>query len=180
MAFLDINDIRPKMVLASDVLSQDRRILLRAGVRLTEKHIVALKALGYLRLEITTARNLYNETHPDQIEQQTAEVIKPNIPPAKIEAVVKTLEVSKPPAEPLEPKPDPVLQQQTDAILKNLFASTKTQAPAASMAEVLRRATIRVIKESEQDVEARRQKAKENGISSGMSALISEHIPSTT
>ena len=30
---------------------------------------------------------------------------------------------------------DPILQQQTDAILKNLFASTKTQAPAASIAE---------------------------------------------
>jgi len=177
MAFLDINDVRPKMVLASDVLSQDRRILLRAGVRLSEKHITALKAMGYLRLEITTARKLYEESHPDQIQLQPAEIVKPDIPPARIKAVVKTLEVSRPPAEPLQP--DPILQQQTDAILKNLFASTKTQAPAASMAEVLRRATMRVIKESAQDVEARRQKAKENGISSGMSALISEHIPST-
>lgn len=177
MAFLDINDVRPKMVLASDVLSQDRRILLRAGVRLSEKHITALKAMGYLRLEITTARKLYEESHPDQIQLQPTEMVKPDIPPARIKAVVKTLEVSRPPAEPLQP--DPILQQQTDAILKNLFASTKTQAPAASMAEVLRRATMRVIKESAQDVEARRQKAKENGISSGMSALISEHIPST-
>ena len=177
MAFLDINDVRPKMVLASDVLSQDRRILLRAGVRLSEKHITALKALGYLRLEITTARKLYEESHPDQIRLEPTEIVKPNIPPARIKAVVKTLEVSKPAAEPLQP--DPILQQQTDAILKNLFASTKTQAPAASMAEVLRRATIRVIKESAQDVETRRQKAKENGISSGMSALISEHIPSS-
>ncbi|MDH5361595.1 MAG: hypothetical protein OEX03_13570, partial [Gammaproteobacteria bacterium] len=154
-----------------------RRILLRAGVRLSEKHITALKAMGYLRLEITTARKLYEESHPDQIQLQPTEMVKPDIPPARIKAVVKTLEVSRPPAEPLQP--DPILQQQTDAILKNLFASTKTQAPAASMAEVLRRATMRVIKESAQDVEARRQKAKENGISSGMSALISEHIPST-
>ena len=177
MAFLDINDVRPKMVLASDVLSQDRHILLRAGVRLSEKHITAIKAMGYLRLEITTARKLYEESHPDQIQLQPTEMVKPDIPPARIKAVVKTLEVSRPPAEPLQP--DPILQQQTDAILKNLFASTKTQAPAASMAEVLRRATMRVIKESAQVVEARRQKAKENGISSGMSALISEHIPST-
>jgi len=177
MAFLDINDVRPKMVLASDVLSQDRRILLRAGVRLSEKHITALKAMGYLRLEITTARKLYEESHPDQIQLHPTEMVKPDIPPARIKAVVKTLEVSRPPTEPLQP--DPILQQQTDAILKNLFASTKTQAPAASIAEVLRRATMRVIKESAQDVEARRQKAKENGISSGMSALISEHIPST-
>ncbi|MDH5184242.1 MAG: hypothetical protein OEX12_10165 [Gammaproteobacteria bacterium] len=177
MAFLDINDVRAKMVLASDVLSQDRRILLRAGVRLTQKHIVALKAMGYLRLEITTARNLYRDSHPDHIEPQPAEVLKPNIPPARIEAVVKTLEVSRPPTEPLQP--DPVLLQQTDAILKSLFANNKTKAPAASMAEVLRRATMRIIKESKVDVEVRRQKAKENGISAGMSALISEHIPST-
>ena len=177
MAFLDINDVRAKMVLASDVLSQDRRILLRAGVRLTQKHLIALKAMGYLRLEITTARKLYQDSHPDQIQLQPAQIVKPDIPPARVEAVVKTLKVSKPPAEPLQP--DPILAQQTDAILKSLFASTRTQAPAASMAEVLRRATMRIIKESEQDVEVRRQKAKDNGISAGMSALISEHIPST-
>lgn len=179
MAFLDINDVRPKMVLASDVLSQDRRILLRAGVRLTGKHITALKAMGYLRLEITTARKLYQDSHPDQIQLQPAQIVKPNIPPARIEAVVKTLKVNRPPAEPLQSEPDPILEQQTDAILKSLFASTKTKAPAASMAEVLRRATMRIIKESEQDVEVRRQKAKENGLSAGMSALISEHIPTT-
>ena len=174
MAFLDINDVRPKMVLASDVLSQDRRILLRAGVRLSQRHIEALKAMGYLRLEITTARKVYRENHPEQIEPKAAEAVNPHIPPAKIEAVVQTLKVNKPPAEPLQP--DPVLQQQTDAILKNLLASTKSKAPATSIAEVLRRATMRVIRESEAGIESRRKKAKEKGLSAGMSALISEHI----
>lgn len=174
MAFLDINDVRAKMVLASDVLSQDRRILLRAGVRLSPKHIAALKAMGFQRLEITTARNVYRENHPEQPPQPPAPVAHTPIPAAKVEAVVQTLKVSRPPAEPLQP--DPVLQQQTDAILKNLLAATKSKAPATSIAEVLRRATMRVIRESEAGIESRRKKAKETGLSAGMNALISEHI----
>lgn len=174
MAFLDINDVRPNMVLASDILSQDRRILLRAGVRLQERHLTALKAMGYRRLEITTARHVYSEQHPDMSAEEKASAVRPDIPPAKIEAVVKTLTVSKPSSKPLQP--DPVLQQQTDAILKDLFAHSKTRAPAASIAEVLRRATMRVIKESAQDEGERRERAKKAGLSKDMLSLISEHI----
>lgn len=174
MAFLDINDVRPNMVLASDILSRDRRILLRAGVRLSERHLIALRAMGFRRLEITTARNVYREKHPDMPVNQPVETIKPDIPPAKVEAVVKTLTVNKPSSEPLQP--DPVLQQQTDAILKDLFTHSKSRAPAASIAEVLRRATMRVIQESAQDIEERREKAKKTGLSKDMLSLISEHI----
>lgn len=173
MAFLDINDVRPNMVLAGDILSQDRRILLRAGVRLSDRHITALKAMGYRRLEITTARNVYRDKHPDQPPAAPVHV-KPDIPPAKVAAVVKTLSVSKPSSEPLQP--DPVLQQQTDAILKDLFARSKSKAPAASIAEVLRRATMRVIQENGQDETERRERAKKAGLSEGMQALISERI----
>ncbi|MBD3671628.1 MAG: hypothetical protein HUJ29_12735 [Gammaproteobacteria bacterium] len=176
MAFLDINDVRPNMVLAGDILSQDRRILLRAGVRLNARHLKALKAMGYQRLEITTARHAYRDSHPEQNEPHVNKTQKPDIPPAKIEAVVKTLSVSKPSSKPLEP--DPVLRQQTDAILKELFASSKSSAPAASIAEVLRRATMRIIQESEQDLEARREKAKQSGLSDDMKALIADHITS--
>jgi hypothetical protein len=174
MAFLDINDVRPNMVLASDILSQDRRILLRAGVRLSERHLTALRAMGYRRLEITTARNVYRDKHPDMQAEHTIQSVKPDIPPAKVEAVVKTLTVSKPSSEPLQP--DPVLQQQTDAVLKDLFAKSKSRAPAASIAEVLRRATMRVIQESGQDEGERRERARKAGLSKEMQALISEHI----
>lgn len=174
MAFLDINDVRPNMVLASDILSQDRRILLRAGVRLSERHLTALRAMGFRRLEITTARNVYREKHPDMQASRPVAGVKPDIPPAKVEAVVRTLSVNKPSSEPLQP--DPVLQQQTDAILKDLFAHSKSRAPAASIAEVLRRATMRVIQESAQDEGERRERAKQAGLSKDMLSLISEHI----
>lgn len=175
MAFYYIEDVIPNMVLAHDILSQDRRILLRAGIKLSAKHINALKALGFKQLEISTNRYQYQETPEVHIEHD--EHAKPkDITPEKVEAVVKTLEVKLPPSKPL--KSDPIMETRSDAVAMELLKSIQNPRIAQNMniAEVLKRAAARVIAANEGNEDERRAKAKENGISNGMATLITEHI----
>lgn len=175
MAFYNIEDVTPNMVLAHDILSNDRRILLRAGIKLSGKHINALKALGFKQLEISTNRFQYQETPEVHIEHE--EHAKPlDITPEKVEAVVKALEVKLPPSKPL--KSDPIMETRSDAVAMELLKSIQNPRIDQNMniADVIRRAASRVIASNDNNEDERRSKAKDQGLSDGMAALVSEHI----
>jgi hypothetical protein len=175
MAFYSIEDVTPNMVLAHDILSNDRRILLRAGIKLSAKHINALKALGFKHLEISTNRYQYEETPEVHIEHE-AHAKPRDITPEKVEAVVKTLEVKLPPSKPL--KSDPMLETRSEAVAMELLKTIQNPRIEQNMniADVIKRAASRVIAANEGNEEERRAKAKESGLSEGMAALVSEHI----
>lgn len=52
MSKLAISDIEAGMVLASDVKDRNGRILLKAGVALTDKHLKVFKTWGVIQVEI--------------------------------------------------------------------------------------------------------------------------------
>jgi len=175
MAFYNIEDVIPNMVLAHDILSQDRRILLRAGIKLSAKHINALKAMGVQHLEISTHRYQYEEIPAVHIEPE--QHAKPrDITPEKVEAVVKTLEVKLPPSQPL--KADPFMVTRSEAVTRELLESIRNPRIDQNMniAEVIRRAAARIIAHSDSNDGERRAKAKESGINPALAALVKEHI----
>lgn len=52
MGKVSIDDLQPGMVLASDALSGDNRVLLKAGAQIQDKHIRVLKSWGLLELDV--------------------------------------------------------------------------------------------------------------------------------
>lgn len=55
MARMSLEQVRPGMVLASPVMGANQRVLLRAGVQLTRKHLQSLASLGFTQLDIRQA-----------------------------------------------------------------------------------------------------------------------------
>lgn len=52
MPTITVNDLRPGMVLSSDAVHNNGRVLLRGGVTLEEKHIKVFKTWGLVSAEI--------------------------------------------------------------------------------------------------------------------------------
>ncbi len=46
MGKLNLDQLRPGMVLAADILDRNRRVLLKAGLELTERHLTVLRQWG--------------------------------------------------------------------------------------------------------------------------------------
>ncbi|MFP4131925.1 MAG: hypothetical protein ACOCUM_02810 [Thiohalospira sp.] len=55
MARIPLEQARPGMVLATPVMGARQRVLLRAGVRLTRKHLQSLASLGFTQIDVRQA-----------------------------------------------------------------------------------------------------------------------------
>lgn len=75
MGVIRFNRIKPGMVLAGDVMDRMGRVILRAGLKLTELHLKTLKAWGITETDIQGEEN-------EKVEEKT-EI------PAAVEAQLK-------------------------------------------------------------------------------------------
>ncbi|MGM0412426.1 MAG: hypothetical protein ACQERG_03880 [Pseudomonadota bacterium] len=70
MARMSLEQVRPGMVLASPVMGANQRVLLRAGVRLTRKHLQSLASLGFTQLDIRQAEPAAQDEEPAEARPQ--------------------------------------------------------------------------------------------------------------
>jgi hypothetical protein len=71
MARIPLEQARPGMVLASPVMGARQRVLLRAGVRLTRKHLQSLASLGFTQLDVRQAEPSSQGEEPAKAQAQT-------------------------------------------------------------------------------------------------------------
>ncbi|SFD65972.1 hypothetical protein SAMN05660831_02035 [Thiohalospira halophila DSM 15071] len=69
MARMSLEQVRPGMVLASPVMGANQRVLLRAGVQLTRKHLQSLASLGFTQLDIRQAEQPTRGEEPAKAQQ---------------------------------------------------------------------------------------------------------------
>ncbi|HFC53255.1 MAG TPA: hypothetical protein ENJ43_02355 [Gammaproteobacteria bacterium] len=62
MTYIATDDLRPGMVVGRRLTGRNNRVLLRAGVALSETHIHALRSLGIPGLEIRGCTKVYSRT----------------------------------------------------------------------------------------------------------------------
>ncbi len=72
MGVINLEDLKPDMLLADDVQALNGRVLLRSGSRITEKHIGIFKAWGVTEADISGVSK-------DDIDDSTAEEIDPKV-----------------------------------------------------------------------------------------------------
>lgn len=71
MARMSLEQVQPGMVLASPVMGARQRVLLRAGVRLTRKHLDSLASLGLTQLDIRQAEQPARREEPAKAQTRT-------------------------------------------------------------------------------------------------------------
>ena len=172
MAFLPLEQVRPGMVLESPVMGTQGRVLLRAGVALTRKHLDALPGLGRTRLDIRApgAAEATTETSrpaPRPARQRSAPVTRlrptprtrrprvadkpldctpdPVVPP-RARQVMQTLEVKLPPSRSLRLRvaEDPVVAQKASAVTEAILHDLGREAPPP-VREVLEKTAARTV-----------------------------------
>lgn len=121
MAFLPLEQVRPGMVLASPVMGGQGRVLLRAGVQLTRKHLDALKQLGITRLELRSPGDAQEATTADTqpAAKPRPRQSRPKTPPASARPTPRTGR-RRLADKPLDQQPDPVVPAKAQAVMQTL------------------------------------------------------------
>ncbi|MFO8155307.1 MAG: hypothetical protein ACQERR_08260 [Pseudomonadota bacterium] len=120
MAFLSLEQVRPGMVLASPVMGGQGRVLLRAGVQLTRKHLDALTGLGITRLEIRAPGGAKEATTADTQPAPKARTRRKSpTPPASARPTPRAGR-RRIGDKPLDQQPDPVVPAQAQEVMQTL------------------------------------------------------------
>jgi len=77
---MSLEQVQPGMVLASPVMGAHQRVLLRAGVRLTRKHLASLASLGFTQLDIRQAEQPARREEPAQPQARRTSQQQPRRP----------------------------------------------------------------------------------------------------
>jgi len=156
MAYISSENLRTGMVVAHNLLDQNRKVLLQAGVALGKSHIQALRSLGIKGLEIRgnshqqlpvphaigTAHNSRHKNREEGIpaaRKQSATTTSSTGKP-----VLETLRVTRAAPPLLQPALDPLVARQTKTILNELLKGTAIKKDSA-VAAVIRLCAIRIL-----------------------------------
>ncbi len=156
MAFVTTQNLCAGMVVARNLLDRNQRILLKAGVALSESHIRALHSLGIPGLEIrglpysTTPVPAARSSHTASIQASKPEPRTPAKPrvtkdQAKIESTLRTLKVTRTASKPLRPRPEPAIASQSEALMNHLLKGTSIARDSA-LATVVQLYTLRLLR----------------------------------
>ncbi len=155
MAYVTTQNLCAGMVVARNLLDRNQRILLRAGVALSESHIKALRSLGIAGLEIRGSHTPLTGPTPsaNPPSSATAAPRDPlhNAKPAaqgnraKIENTLQTLQVTRAASKPLRPKLEPVMARQSEVLLDHLLEGTPIKRNSA-VAAVIQMYTLRLLR----------------------------------
>ncbi len=157
MAYVTTENLCSGMVVARKLLDRNQRVLLRAGVALSESHIQALRSLGIKGLEIRGnrcqsdfARHPVNSGHPVHTAEGGAfsvlreKAVSSSITPETGKPVLEALRITRAASKPLQPKLEPLIAKQTEIILKELLKESPVKENSA-IAAVVRLCAIRIL-----------------------------------
>ncbi len=154
MAYVTTQNLCAGMVVARNLLDRNQRVLLRAGVALSESHIRALHSLGVAGLEIRGGHvpsplfpaGREGGVQPSARQESAATASTPEKErPARIESTLRTLQVTRPASKPLRPKLEPVMARQSEALLNHLLEGTAVKRDSA-LAAVVQLCTLRLLR----------------------------------
>ncbi len=157
MAYITTENLSSGMVVAHKLLDRDRRVLLRAGVALSESHIQALRSLGIAGLEIrsnhhqnapvprsVSSCHLRCSTEEGAVSHEKAAPLRDSFTPRANKPVLEALRVTRTASKPLQPKLEPLIAKQTETIVNDLLKGTQIREDSA-VAAVIRLCTIRAL-----------------------------------
>ncbi len=160
MAYVTTQNLCAGMVVARNLLDRNQRVLLRAGVALSESHIRALRSLGIAGLEIrglppgslpaAPPSPSRNESRPSSAvpaadRESTRSSAKTGTNAAKVESTLQTLRVTRAPSKPLRPKLEPVMAKQSEALVNHMLAGTSIRQDSA-LAAVIQLCALRLLR----------------------------------
>ena len=153
MAYVTTQNLCAGMVVARNLLDRNQRVLLRAGVALSEAHIRALRSLGVAGLEIRSGHSPsltppVTTGNPIPVGRQPstdATQPKRKVPLTKIESTLQTLQVTRTASKPLRPRLEPAMARQSEALLNHLLEGTSVARDSA-LAAVVRLCALRLLR----------------------------------
>ncbi len=153
MTYVLTDNLRPGMVVARRLTGRNNRVLLRAGVALSETHIHALRSLGIPGLEIRSCAKVYSRTLLQRApgSRSTPDAQQPVVITPQRKGNTAPRRDNHHPRQP-EPtnegvsrkEPAPLLTRQTDILTSAVLEGTGIKSDSA-LAQVVRLCANRIL-----------------------------------
>ena len=155
MTYITTDSLRPGMVVARKLTGRNDRVLLRAGVALSETHIHALHSLGIRGLEIRGSGHWYSSTPlsgdlgpppvtPPEVQQSGTTPQQPEKITTRRSDAGQSLQQEPGTARIGGREPEPLVAQQTDILTSAVLEGTGIKSDSA-LAQVVRLCATRVL-----------------------------------
>ncbi len=148
MTYILTDSLRPGMVVARKLTGNNNRVLLRAGVALSETHIRALRSLGIRGVEIRGAapyvtRLPLRSANEPQLKPPVTKIERPQI--TRGERANGNKNPARPDSDSSQGQPATQTARRTEALANAVLQGTGV-APDSGLALVVRRCAIRIMR----------------------------------